>query len=246
MLLAVIPARGGSKGIPRKNVALLKGKPLIEYSIEAARKSRFIDEILLSTDDEEIAGVGQRLGLDVSYRRPPELAGDGAAMIDAVEHGLGWFKRARGRLPDEVLLLQPTSPLRSVQDIDGAVALFRESGARSLVSVHPMSEHPCECIVGAGNDWEYLVPPPKGSVRRQDYRNDFFFINGAIYLAETRTLLSRRAFIHPGETVMYVMPRERGLDIDTSVDLVVAEAMMRSAGHDATKPGQSAARFGST
>ena len=147
-------------------------------------------------------------------------------MIDSLEHGLRWFEKSRGRLPDEILLLQPTSPLRSVQDIDGAVAFFRKSGALSLISVHPMAEHPCECIMGNSNGWEYLVSPPKGSVRRQDYKRDFFFINGAIYLAQTQTLLSRRGFIHPQETIMFVMPRERGLDIDTPLDLVIAEAMI--------------------
>ncbi len=226
MLLAVIPARGGSKGVPRKNLALLNGKPLIQYTIEAAQKSRFIDDILLSTDDDEIAGVGQRLGLDVSYRRPSELAEDATGMIDVLEHGLQWVENIRGKLPDEVMLLQPTSPLRSAQDIDGAIALFRQSGAQFLVSVHPMSEHPCECITGRKNDWRYLVLPPVGVVRRQDYKEDFFFINGAIYLADTRALLSWRSFVHPQETSMFVMPRERGVDIDTDMDMVVAAAMI--------------------
>jgi CMP-N,N'-diacetyllegionaminic acid synthase len=233
MLLAIIPARGGSKGIPRKNMALLGGRPLVEYSIEAAKKSRFIDEILLSTDDDEIASVGRHFGLDVSYRRPAELAEDETAMIDTLEHGLHWIGNARGRLPDEVILLQPTSPLRSVQDIDGAIALFNESGAISLVSVHPMGEHPCECIVGNSKEWKYLAPPPGGAVRRQDYENNFFFINGAIYLTGTKTLLSRRSFVYPQETVMFVMPRERGMDIDTYLDLNIAEAIIGFAGPNA-------------
>lgn len=228
MLLAVIPARSGSKGIPRKNVALLNGKPLIEYTIQAAKKSRFVDHILLSTDDEEIASVGQRLGLEVSYRRPVELAGDATPMIDSLEHGIHWVERFCGSPPDEVLLLQPTSPLRSVNDIDGAVALFREKGASSLVSVHAMSEHPYECIVRKSHNWKYLRHPPAGVIRRQDYKNDFFFINGAIYLAETTTLLSRRSFIDTEETLMFVMPRERGIDIDEYIDLSIAEAIIGS------------------
>jgi CMP-N,N'-diacetyllegionaminic acid synthase len=225
MLLALIPARGGSKGIPRKNVTLLNGKPLIEYTIDAALKSASIDEVLLSTDDDEIGRVGKALGLDVSYRRPGELAEDDTPMIDTLEHALQWFEGVRGRLPDEVMLLQPTSPLRSVQDIDDAVGQFRSSGAQSLVSVHPMHEHPFECIRGGGNDWKYLVPPPLEAARRQDYLGDFYFINGAIYLAKTPTLLSRRGFLCPQETVTYVMSRERGVDIDTALDLVVAEVL---------------------
>lgn len=226
MLLAIIPARGGSKGVPRKNVALLGGKPLIQYSIEAAQASREVDEILLSTDDDEIAAVGQQLGLDMRYRRPAALAGDEAGMFGTLEHGLRWFEKERGHLPDDVMLLQPTSPLRSVQDIDGAVALFRESEARSVISVNVMGEHPSECVVRSENSWKYLAPPPDGAVRRQDYQDDFFFINGAIYLADTQALLSWRGFIHPRKTVLFVMPRERSLDIDTPLDLVFAEAVL--------------------
>jgi len=225
MLLAIIPARGGSKGILRKNLALLRRRPLIEYTIEVALQSPLIDEVLLSTDDDEIAAVGRRMGLDVTYRRPAELAGDATPMIDTLEHGLRWMAEERGGLPDEVMLLQPTSPLRSAEDIAGAVDLFHETAALSVVSVHPMGEHPSECIVGSVRDWDYLVTPPKGAVRRQDYEHRFYFINGAIYLAGTQTLLSRRGFIHPGETAMFVMPRSRGLDIDTPLDLHIAEAI---------------------
>lgn len=228
MLLAVIPARGGSKGIPRKNLALLGGRPLIEYSIEAAQRSDAVDEVVLSTEDEEIAAVGERMGLDVTYRRPVELAGDATSMIDALAHALEWTARTRGRFPDEVMLLQPTSPLRSVEDIDGAVALLRESGAPSVVSVHPMAEHPSECVSLSGEDWEYLVPPPAGAVRRQDYDHHFFFINGAIYVAGCQALLSRRGFLYPGETALFVMPRGRGLDVDSPLDLRIAEAIMAS------------------
>src|ERR1043165_1867701 len=110
MLLAFIPARGGSKGIPRKNLAPLGGKPLVAHSIETAGQSASVDAILLSTDDDEIAAVGIRCGLDMRYRRPADLAADATSMIDALEHGLRWFERDRGTLPDEVMLLQPTSP----------------------------------------------------------------------------------------------------------------------------------------
>lgn len=226
MLLAIIPARGGSKGIPRKNLAMLNGKPLIEYTIEAAQQSGCIDEILLSTDDDEIASAGQRMGLDLCYRRPPELGGDATAMIDVLEHGIHWFGKTHGNMPDEIMLLQPTSPLRSANDIAGAVASFRSTGAQSLVSVHPMSEHPCECIIGSGESWEYLVEPPKGAARRQDYKDNFYFINGAIYLAKTEALLSWRSFIRAGETSMYVMPRERGVDVDEALDMVLASAVI--------------------
>lgn len=229
MLLAIIPARGGSKGILRKNLVPLNGRPLIEYTIAEAQKSKFIDEILLSTDDDEIADVGRRLGLDVSYRRPMELAKDTTSMIDTLEHGLHWIESAHGQFPTDTMLLQPTSPLRSVKDIDAAVALFYETSATSLVSVHAMAEHPFECVVGSGKDCRYLVAPPAGVVRRQDYKSEFNFINGAIYLAKTTRLLEQRGFINMGETLFFPMPRERGVDVDTHLDLCIAEALMNFA-----------------
>lgn len=228
MLLALVPARGGSKGIPRKNLAPLAGKPLLQYTLEAALASRQIDDTLLSTDDEEIAAFAAQCGAATRYRRPPQLAGDDAPMIAAVEHALEWYAREHSRPPDAVLLLQPTSPLRTVADIDGAIARFREAGADTLASVHRLSEHPCECVVAAGRSWQYLVPPPVACAGRQDYPGGFFFINGALYLARTEVLRRERRFIVPGATLLYEMPRERGIDIDSPLDLACAAALLGS------------------
>lgn len=227
MLLAFIPARGGSKGIPRKNLALLAGKPLIEYTLEAALASTRIDDILLSTDDEEIAACAARCGLATGYRRPAGLAGDDSPMIAAVEHALGWYARERGQRPDTLLLLQPTSPLRTTQDIDGAVAAFAAGGADTLASVHALSEHPSECVELQEHGWRYLVPPPAAAARRQDYRGRFCFINGALYLGRTPVLLRERRFVIPGATQLYEVPRERGIDVDSPLDLALAEAVLR-------------------
>jgi len=227
MLLAIIPARGGSKGIPRKNLALLDGKPLLQYSIEAARSSIAVDEILLSTDDEEIAELGLSCGLNLSYRRPIELAQDDTSMIDTLEHALRWFESASGRLPTDLMLLQPTSPLRLSSDIDGAANLLHSSGALSVVSVHAMREHPCDCIVKNEEGWEYLVEPPTKAVRRQDYPSGHYFINGAIYLSGAETFLRHRSFIHRPGTEFYEIPRKRGTDIDYPIDIMVAESSLR-------------------
>ncbi len=238
MLLAFIPARGGSKGIPRKNLALLNRKPLIQHTIEAALASQYVDAILISTDDQEIAATATNLGVDCAYRRPPELAADTTAMIDTVEHGLLWFGRTRGSMPDEVLLLQPTSPLRAASDIDGAVEAFRSKGVDSLVSAHPMAEHPCECVVTGKKSWNFLAHGPEGAVRRQDYEDNYYFVNGAIYLARTAVLLKERKFVHEGKSALYVMPRERGIDIDTPLDLILAEAISRQTNNTPrTSPG---------
>ncbi len=227
MLLAFVPARGGSKGIPRKNLALLAGRPLIEYTLEAALGCRSVDEILLSTDDEEIAACGERLGIITRYRRPAELASDEAPLMAAIEHGLRAYAREHARMPQELLLLQPTSPLRTAQDIDAAVAQFRSQRADTLVAVHRMSEHPYECVRASASGWEFLAKPAQAVARRQDYKGGYFFINGAIYLARTETLLSRRTLVEPGITALYEMPRERGIDVDSALDLACAEAFLK-------------------
>jgi CMP-N,N'-diacetyllegionaminic acid synthase len=226
MLLALIPARGGSKGIPRKNLVLLAGKPLVQYTLEAALASTRIDEILLSTDDEEIAACAAHCGLATRYRRPAELAGDASPMIAAVEHALLWYARERGQRPETLLVLQPTSPLRTAQDIDGAVASFGASGADTLASVHALGEHPSECVELEDDGWRYLVPPPPAAAGRQDYRGRFCFINGALYLVRTEVLLRERRFVIPGATQLYEMPRERGIDVDSPLDLALAEAVL--------------------
>jgi CMP-N,N'-diacetyllegionaminic acid synthase len=230
MLLAFVPARGGSKGIPRKNLASLGGKPLIQYTLEAARASVHIDDIFLSTDDEEIAAFCSRFGVVTPYRRPPVLSGDRAPMIAALVDGLEWYSRECGQQPDEVLLLQPTSPLRAPQDIDDAVERFRRRAADTLASVHAMSEHPCECLVAQDDGWQYLVAPPADATRRQDYGNKYYFINGAIYLARTSVLLKERRLVIPGATLLHEMPRERGIDVDSLTDLAYAEALLHLGG----------------
>jgi len=229
MLLAFVPARGGSKGIPRKNLAPLAGKPLIQYTLEAALASRTIDDVFLSTDDEEIAAFCAPFGVDIRYRRPPELATDEAPLMAAIEHGLHWYASERGRMPDDVLVLQPTSPLRTAQDIDSAVLRFRSQGAKSLLGVHAMVEHPYECVIAEADRWNYLVQPPQGITRRQDYVGKYYFINGALYLARTSVLLERRSFVIPGTTLLHEMPREHGIDVDTAIDVACAEALLRYA-----------------
>lgn len=228
MLLAIIPARGGSKGIPRKNLALLNGRPLIEYTLRAALDSKFIDDILLSTDDDEIASFALTLGLDTAYRRPAELALDTTPMIDTLTHGIQWYQKASKNMPQTTMLLQPTSPLRNAADIDHAISTYYEKSTSSLVSVHELNEHPYECIHGEGKDACYLVNPPVGVSRRQDYDNSYYYINGAIYISDTEKLLTRRSFIEIGDTYFLPMPRARGIDIDTPYDLKLSEVLLNA------------------
>lgn len=225
-IMAFIPARGGSKEIPHKNMALLDGKLLIQYTIEAAQKSEYIDNIFLSSDDTEIIAFSKSLGLEVPYNRPVELAMDTTAMIDTVLHALEWLKN-KGYVPDSVLLLQPTSPLRRTEDIDGAIKQFLDSNSSSLMSVHEMIEHPYECVKLTPMGWSYLQKAKNPTYRRQDYQNRYYYINGAIYLATLGFLVKERSFAVEGKTGLYVMPPVYGIDVDNSFDLKRCEFYLK-------------------
>lgn len=222
-IMAFIPARGGSKGIPRKNLVPLAGKPLIQYTIEAVRQSRRQLEIFISSDDPEIIDFCRSLGVDVPYQRPAKLAADETPMVDAVIHALDWLQEKNRSLPQAILLLQPTSPLRNAQDIDQAIDFFITAGADSLISVHPMLEHPYECLEKVGDGWRLLARPAQAVKRRQEYDDKYYFINGAIYLARTEFLLQKRIFVEEGSSLLYVMDPARGVDIDTFHDFQRAE-----------------------
>jgi len=219
-ILAIIPARGGSKGIQRKNIKPLMGKPLIEWSIDSAKQSSCIDRIIVSTDDEEIASVAYELGADVPFIRPAELAVDATPGIAPVLHAIE-------QLPeyDWVLLLQPTSPLRSAEDIDGIWQFCQYRGASSAVSICEVGKHPYWMY--QRNIEQRLEPFIMGRAevtRRQDLP-PVYALNGALYLARTDWLLIQNSFIG-SETLGYIMPPERSVDIDTPQDWRWAEFLI--------------------
>jgi N-acylneuraminate cytidylyltransferase len=211
-VLAIIPARGGSRGIPRKNIKALMGKPLIGWTIDVAEQSSCVDRIIVSTEDEEIASVARKLGADVPFIRPAELAADDTPGISPVLHVIS-------QLPnyDWVLLLQPTSPLRSPEDIDGIWQFCQEQGAPSAVSVCEVGEHPY--LMYKCDTAQRLEPIIKGRpdvACRQDLP-PVYALNGALYLARTEWLLKRQDFIGQ-DTLGYIMPPERSVDLDTPQD----------------------------
>lgn len=218
-ILALVPARGGSKGIPRKNIRTMAGKPLIAWTIEAALRSSHIQSVVVSTEDEEIARVAQECGAEVPFRRPAELARDETPGIDPVLDALD-------RLPDvdAVLLLQPTSPLRTTEDIDRCIGMAQERNAESCVSVSRVDEHPSWMY--RLDDAGHLLPLLEGPrvARRQDLA-PLYAVNGALYLARAESIRRTRSFV-TAETVGYVMPRERAVDIDTMLDWQLAELLL--------------------
>ncbi len=217
--LALILARGGSKGIPRKNIKLIAGKPLIAWSIEAALSSRSIDAVMVSTDDKEIAEVALQSGASVPFIRPSELAQDDTPGIDPVLHALE-------QLPhfEAVLLLQPTSPLRTSEDIDACIMMARELDAPAAVAVSAPDKHPYWMVrFGADQRMSRLIDAPPIS-RRQDLP-PVYAINGALYYARADWLRRHRTFIAE-QTVAYVMPPERSVDLDTLLDWRLAELLL--------------------
>lgn len=223
-MLAIIAARGGSRGLPRKNVLPFRGRPLIAWTIAAAQASRCIDRLILSTDDPEIASVAGELGCSAPFRRAPELSGDTAASVDVV---LDALDRAPGF--DVAVLLQPTSPLRIAADIDGALERMSEAGAPSCVSVQEAPSHPW-LVFGRdsrGRLEPFAAAPVGASLRRQDLP-PALVLNGAVYAADAEWLRRQRTFVSPGETVAWEMPADRSADIDTLEDFRAAERLAES------------------
>lgn len=224
-VLAIIPARGGSKGLPGKNIKELCGKPLIAWTIEQAKSCGNIDRVVVSTDDESIAEVAKKYGAEVPFMRPEELASDTASTIDVIFHAINWLKEHEDYRPEYILLLQPTSPLRSGEDINGAIQILKDKDARAVVSVCETDHHPwwSNILSEDGNMKDFLRPEILNK-RRQDLPV-FYRLNGAIYLSDTDYLYEYNGFLGP-DTFAYKMPKERSIDIDSAMDFKLAEFLL--------------------
>ena len=220
-VIGLIPARGGSKRVPRKNISRCAGQPLLAWTARAALDSRALDRVILSTDDEEIAALGRSLGLEVPFLRPPEISQDEAPMLPVMLHALDWALE-QGDAVEAQVLLQPTSPLRRSAHIDEAVTLFRESGAESLVSVVEVyhGQHPLVTYKLSDNRLAPYFPgqDPEGAPPA-------FARNGPAILIN-RPEVIRRGERLSEDLVAYVMAPEDSLDIDTPFDLALADLLM--------------------
>lgn len=226
--LIIIPARGGSKGIPKKNIAMLDGRPLIDYTIKAALYTAAPSQIILSTDSEEIASVARDCGLDTPYRRPAELATDTAGSREVILDAMDWAER-EGREYDAVVLLQPTSPLRKPEDIAGAMALYDDS-IDMVVSVAEARSNPYYNCFEADADGFLHVSKGDGLyTRRQDVPPAFEY-NGAVYVINPQSIRKMAMGEFPCR-VPYLMPAERSVDIDTPIDLIIASHLLAAAKH---------------
>ncbi len=226
-LAALIPARGGSKGIARKNLALCGGRSLLDWTAEAALQSGVIDTAILSTDDDEIAVSGKALGLDVPFRRPAELSGDGALMLGVMQHCLAHL-RSSGMDVEALVLLQPTSPFRRARHVHEAVEIFRARQAATLVSVVRVPHR----FVPEGQMRQQdgkLVPYLGGDIgktRRQD-KEMLYGRNGPVVLIVRSSVLDSNT-LYGDPTIGYEMDEISSIDIDTSEDLRLADHLMRT------------------
>ena len=228
-IIGLITARGGSKSIPQKNIRMLAGKPLIAWTIDAARRSKEFSRIIVSTDDAKIVEVAIEWGAEVPFIRPAELARDDSSSISAVLHAIHWLEEKEGFCPEYIMQLQPTSPLRTAEDISGAIQLAKDRHAVAIVSVCEAARHPylCKRILDDGTLADF-VKTDINYVRRQDFP-PAYALNGAIYLNQRGSLLRDQTDLPEG-TVAYVMPQERSVDIDTPWDWHLTELILKELG----------------
>lgn len=223
-ILGVVTARGGSKRLPGKNIKTLAGKPLIAYAVEAMRGSTLLDRIIVSTDDEDIARIAKEYGADVPFMRPRELAEDLTPHLPVMQHAVAEMEK-HGKRPDLIVLVQPTSPFVQTQDIDLAIKKLVDNGANSCVSVCAVSERP-----------EHMYHLKKGAsfpLIKQESRETtdqtlphYVRINGAVYVTRYDTLMKQGKIVDDKNNSMIEMPRSRSIDINESIDFIIAETLL--------------------
>ena len=228
-ILGIIPARGGSKGIPHKNIMKICDKPLIAYSIEAAKESKYIDYILVSTDDTCIKEVSLRYGAKVPFLRPDEISTDRAKSIDVVLHGIDYLKEHNENF-HYVILLQPTSPLRTSDDIDTAIESVIEANKDSLISVCECSENPILMRTIENEKLKPVLEFNGDNLRRQELPT-FYVFNGAIYINKVDMLQNKKEFVDEN-TIPFIMDIKRSIDIDNIIDAKIAEMILKENKND--------------
>ena len=227
-VLAIIPARGGSKGLPGKNIRPMCGKPLIGWSIIQGLESQYIDEVLVTTDSREILNIAKQFGANAPFIRPTSLADDDASSIDALLHAVDYLSEA-GRIYDYLVLLEPTSPLRDVSDIDGAIELLTNNElAKSVVGVTKVEgAHPSFLFTIQNELLKPILGIEPNGLRRQDLKDEFYYLEGSIYVSSVSALIERRGFYH-ADTLPWVVDRYKAIEIDELCDFVAAEALMEA------------------
>jgi len=215
-ILVVIPARGGSKGITRKNIVNIYGKPLIQYTIDAAKDAKYIDKIVVSTDDEEIASISEQCGVEVPFLRPKHLATDKAKTIEVLIHSVEKLKEI-GEFFDYIVLLQPTQPIRTGGIIDEAIEMIIDRDEESLVSISEVSEHPI--LIRTLDDTGKLhnILKINSTLRRQEF-SKYYKVNGSIYINKINNNFTVNTSLNDN-SLGFIMEKKYDIDIDEKIDL---------------------------
>jgi N-acylneuraminate cytidylyltransferase/CMP-N,N'-diacetyllegionaminic acid synthase len=222
--LGLIPARGGSKGLPGKNIKVLGDKPLIAWSVMAAKQSLFIDRVVVTTDDMAIMDTAQAYGADVPFMRPKELATDSAKMMDVIEHTYRWFSE-HDKKYDYVVLLQPTSPFRTARHIDEAIELLYKRRAKVVLGVTALEHSPllANKLPADGNMNNFYASSLQ-TLNRQEM-DTYYRLNGGIYVADFEYLVKNRVWIG-ADTYAYIMDKKASVDIDHMEDFLFAQTLL--------------------
>ena len=224
-ILGLILARGGSKGLPKKNIKNLIDKPLIAWTIEAALNSKYIDDVIVSTDSQEIKDISNKYGALTPFQRPKELAKDESKSSDAILHALNELEKIN-KVYDYILLLEPTSPLRETDDIDNSIELLNEKKVGSVVSV-TMAEGSHPSFVYEIDSNNYLIPytgEHPSDLRRQDIK-DMYFLDGTIYCSTIKDFKKKKTFYHES-TIAYCVPKWKSYEVDDIYDFLIIEAII--------------------
>ena len=225
-ILAIIPARGGSKRLPGKNIKKIGGKPMIAHAILAARKSKYVDRVIVSTDDLKIIKVAKEYGAEVPFIRPAELASDTATTLPVLQHTVTYIEKPGNFKPDLIVLIQPTNPLVTSDDIDGTIEKIIATKTNSCFTVSEISQRP---------EWMYRLDSKKtklflnednGPTKRSQELPRLAIINGAVYVMRYDTLMKKNK-IRDNNTSIYVMPKERSVDVDNIFDFKLAEFLIK-------------------
>tara|TARA_B100001094_G_C17946563_1_gene678322 strand:- start:183 stop:857 length:675 start_codon:yes stop_codon:yes gene_type:complete len=223
-MIAIIPARGGSKGLLKKNMKIFNGRPLIQTTIEAAKDSKLVDFVYVSTDDKEISDFSKSCGAESPFLRPKELSKDRSLINDTLKYMIKKLENEYSKKSDSFVLLQPTSPLRTSQDIDNAITLFEKKNADSVIS-YVKSDHPISWHKSLEEDGRIEFTDSSTFSNRQEHRSTFY-PNGAIYVLTKKMIMSNK--FYSKKTFAYLMPRERSVDIDDLFQFEIAEFLAKN------------------
>ena len=226
-IICVICARGKSKGFPRKNIKELKGTPLIIHTLDVAQKCDLIDDIVISTDDDEIAQVLKDNGYEIPFKRPSELATDEISIYPVIRHAIEWAQKNWKKDWDLILDLQVTSPYRLVEDIENAIKILVDNNHDNLFSVTSASNNPYFNLIERNKKGEIALSKTlKEQIFRRQDAPDVYAINGSIYIWKLKKFMKNDFLINP-DTGIYIMPRERSIDVDEEIDLKILECLMK-------------------